>query len=225
MRPTLALLLGLLVRAQALAETRLDQLLSWQKRSYAPAWVSGGFYDPRGVSRYRSSPGLHLGYDIAMPAGAPVLAAWSGQVEALVLWAEGEWGVAVRHPDGTLATYGHVRPSVEVGRRVEPGTCLGWIARDHLDVKMRDATGAPLDYAQIRVSRTQPAPAPPPWLESERQRLNLLEQRLETMEKLLALGLAAPNRVKALRNEVTERRCRVEHAAGPGWSPGSRRSR
>ena len=125
---------------------RLQQLLVQQQVGYAPACITSGFYDTRGVSRYRSQPGLHLGYDIAMPYGAPVRAAWAGVVVALVPWTDSEWGVTVRHVDGSQATYGHVFPLLKVGTPVEVGTVLARIASDHVDVKMRDAQGNPFDF-------------------------------------------------------------------------------
>jgi len=150
-----ALCWWLLLGASALAETRLDQLLSQQRRHYPQAVVTGGFWDSRSVSRYRSQPGLHAGYDIAMPAGWGARAAWPGTVTSIVPWAEGEWGVKVVHWDGTSATYGHLIPSVQVGQKLTPGQVVGSIARDHLDVKMRDAQGQLFDYGSGAV-------APPP---------------------------------------------------------------
>ena len=139
---------GLLLSIAVSAETRLDQLLSQQRQYYPQALVTSGFWDPRSVSRYRSQPGLHSGYDIAMPAGWGARAAWPGTVTSILPWAEGEWGVKVVHADGTSATYGHLVPSVQVGQKVSQGEVVGSIARDHLDVKMRDAQGHLFDYGQ-----------------------------------------------------------------------------
>ena len=132
----------------ALAETRLQQLLQEQRKEYPAAVITSGFFDARGVSRYRSRPGLHAGYDIAMPAGSAARAAWPGRVRALIPWAEGEWGVEVVHADGTTATYGHVVPTVAPGMDLAVGQMVGRIARDHLDVKMRDELGQLFDYAR-----------------------------------------------------------------------------
>lgn len=140
-------LLWLGLATAACAESRLQQLLDEQRKSYAPAVVTSGFHDARGVSRYRSRPGVHSGYDIAMPAGASVRAAWPGQVRAIIPWADGEWGVEVTLSDGTSATYGHVVPGVSVGQQLETGQTVGTVARDHVDVKMRDAQGILFDYA------------------------------------------------------------------------------
>jgi len=222
MRPLLLLLL-LLAAAQALEPEAADpavlrqvmarrlrepsyglqDLLAWQRRSYPPAVVTSGFYDPRGVSRYRSEPGLHLGYDIAMPAGASVLAAWTGRVSAVIPWAPGEWGVAVEHPDGTRATYGHVVPSVAPGQAVEPGTSLGTVAIDHLDVKLRDASDRPVDFgastgpsrerllAEWWLDRLASAEARSRRQEARRA-LAALEVRARHRERADALGLFTP---------------------------------
>lgn len=143
------------------AETLLDQLLAIQRRSYSQAVVTSGFWEPRGVSRYRSQPGVHWGYDIAMPAGANALAAWPGKVRAIIPWAEGEWGVAVEHPDGITATYGHLVPCVRPGDPLVPGQPVGTIAVDHLDVKMRDPLGLPLDFGHRGANSPVALPAPP----------------------------------------------------------------
>lgn len=144
-------------------ESLLDQLVTEQRKVYSKAFVSSGFYDSRGISRYRSQPGLHAGYDIAMPAGSQVRAAWPGTVRAVIPWAPGEWGVEIMHADGTTATYGHVTPLTEVGRSVTVGQVVGLVARDHVDVKMRDGNGTLFDYAAGYFS-TARGKTPPPSL-------------------------------------------------------------
>jgi len=153
----LLLLLWLVLSAAASGETMLQQLLARQRTSYGAAVITSGFWEPRGISRYRSTPGIHFGYDIAMPYGAKVYAAWPGVVEAIVPWADGEWGVRIRHGDGTQATYGHVVPQVRVGDAVYAGTFLATIATDHLDVKMTDSRGLPWDFAAAQGPSGQPA--------------------------------------------------------------------
>ncbi|MFN8611915.1 MAG: M23 family metallopeptidase [Vulcanimicrobiota bacterium] len=184
-----------LLSVQLAAESRLHQLLRQQQQEYAGAVVTSGFYDARGVSRYRANPGLHSGYDIAMPAGSRARAAWPGRVRAIIPWADGEWGVQVVHQDGTTATYGHIVPTVECGRELGAGQVVGLIARDHLDVKMRDVHGRLFDYAdsmavEIGSVRLQPpvvgpsaralewqerwrafSRRPPLWLSAEQRRL------------------------------------------------------
>ncbi len=117
------------------------------QRSLSPgAVLTGGFYDWRTVSRYRSQPGLHLGFDIAMPAGSPVRAGWPGTVVSVAPWAEGEWGLTVRSASGTEVTYGHIRPGLSVGDPVQVGTVVGSVSIDHVDVKMRDPAGNYVDF-------------------------------------------------------------------------------
>lgn len=195
----------------------LGALLSWQRRSYAPAVVTSGFFDSRGVSRYRSRPGLHLGYDIAMPYGAPALAAWPGVVTAVVPWYGAEYGVTVLHADGTTATYGHIVPSVGCGSRVEPGTVVGTIASDHLDVKMRDGNGIPYDFGSgATLALSAPAPAVDPLLEWRAARSRLIEflkaeARRETPQRrfpeLEARGLrvASPAKSAPARTQELEK--------------------
>lgn len=127
--------------AQSHPPVSLDHLLATEQSCWSPAWVTSGFYDWRTVSKYRRRAGLHLGYDIAMPYGAPVAAAWPGEVVAVTPWTSTEWGVTVRSPAGWEVTYGHISPCVKVGTRVRHRTFLGTIASDHVDVKMRDRHG------------------------------------------------------------------------------------
>lgn len=178
-------LLWLALSAAASAETMLQQLLAWQRTSYGAAVVTSGFWEPRGVSRYRSSPGIHFGYDIAMPYGAKVYAAWPGVVEAIVPWADGEWGVRVRHLDGTQATYGHVVPLMRVGEAVQTGTVLATIATDHLDVKMLDRRGLPWDFAGVQ-SSVKPvlAPMPDPEILAVQSQLRRLLHQAPTRSRI-----------------------------------------
>jgi len=67
-------------------------LVALQRTLCPGAVLTGGFYDWRTVSRYRRNAGLHLGYDIAMPAGTPVRAGWPGTVVSVAPWTEGEVG-------------------------------------------------------------------------------------------------------------------------------------
>lgn len=168
----------------------LDALLAQQRRGDPGCYVSSGFYDPRSVSRYRRYPGLHNGYDIAMLAGSPVRAAWPGQVVAVTVWYGDEFGITVRGRDGVEVTYGHLAPAVWPGDRVEPGQVLGQVVVDHVDVKMRDARGAYVDF-RARPYRPQPprvvlAPRPPP---PDPAVVAAQERRA----RLLELGLVAPN--------------------------------
>ena len=170
---------------------RLDDVLQWQRRSYPAATVTSGFWDPRGVSRYRSQPGVHWGYDIAMPYGARVHCAWPGTVEAILPWHGSEVGVRVRHSDGSCATYGHVHALVSVGKRVESGDIIASIASDHLDVKMRDPQGQPFDFGSGRSALLVGAAAPDT---RELVREQLKERRSQLETRLRALKTPAPPR-------------------------------
>lgn len=124
----------------------LADLVRIEQRHFPGAVVTAGFFDWRTTSVYRSHAGLHLGYDIAMPYGCPFAAGWAGTVTAVVPWYGEQHGITVVSPDGTSVTYGHVSPRVQVGQRVLPGDVLGTIALDHVDVKMRDASGNYFDF-------------------------------------------------------------------------------
>ena len=126
----------------------LEALLMTQKSSWPQAWVTSTFYDWRTISKYRSKAGLHLGYDIAMPHGASVLAAWPGRVVQITPWYGPEYGVTVVGDDGVATTYGHIAPLVRVGDRVSVGKTLGTIASDHVDVKMQDASGRYIPFGE-----------------------------------------------------------------------------
>ena len=119
----------------------LGHLVALQRAHYPQAWVTSTFYDYRTVSQYRRNAGLHLGYDIAMPFGTAVSAGWDGIVTDVIPWTDTEWGVTVTDANGVSVTYGHIRPLVSVGQRVSAGGIIARIQYDHVDVKMRDASG------------------------------------------------------------------------------------
>lgn len=110
------------------------------------AVVTGSFYDWRTLSRYRSHAGLHLGYDVAMPAGTAAVAGWPGQIVAVTLWSGNEYGITLMSPSGYEVTYGHLRPSVRVGAVLNVGDTLGTVVIDHVDIKMRSPDGAYFDF-------------------------------------------------------------------------------
>ncbi len=112
------------------------------------ALVTGWFWDWRGISRYRSTPGYHFGYDIAMPAGTQVPAGWSGQVTSIVSWASGEWGISTVTRDGYTITYGHLSPRVSEGSFINAGDIVGTVAIDHVDVKIRDPQAGFVDFGK-----------------------------------------------------------------------------
>lgn len=131
-----------------LEEDPLAHLLALQKRHWPSAWVTSTFYDWRTVSRYRRTAGLHLGYDVALPFGTPVSAGWAGRVTAIVPWTDTEYGVTVTSPQGLSVTYGHITPGVQLGDPISVGSVVGRIASDHVDVKMRDASGRFIPFGE-----------------------------------------------------------------------------
>ena len=124
----------------------LAGLVALQRSVFPEASITSGFYDWRGLSRYRSNPGLHLGYDLAMPAGSPVRVGWPGTVVSVAPWTDGEWGLTVLSPSGVEVTYGHLVPRASVGEVLAAGDVVGTIALDHVDVKMRDRSGNYVDF-------------------------------------------------------------------------------
>jgi hypothetical protein len=198
----------------------LPDLVAMQKRSYSAAVVTSVFSDPRSVSRYRSVPGVHLGYDIAMPYGATVYCAWPGRVEAVIPWHGSEVGVKVRHPDGSCATYGHVHSLVHPGDFLQTGDAIATIASDHLDVKMRDRSDNPFDFGQGATlasvitpdPRTQWLCAALRWQQLEDRALEIEEQlaivkklgnapkpKLEAVDVYLKEGILSEKQAQAVR--------------------------
>ncbi|HLD89056.1 MAG TPA: transglycosylase SLT domain-containing protein [Candidatus Nanoarchaeia archaeon] len=94
--------------------------------------ASGGFNAPRDGR-------LHKGYDIAMPAGSKVYAAYDGTVvETNIAWGGDGFAVWVLDSDGKLAiSYGHLilEPSIKIGKKMRAGDYLGKINKDHVDIK------------------------------------------------------------------------------------------
>ncbi len=137
-------------------EDPLGYLLALQRSQWAPAWISSTFYDLRTVSRYRSRPGLHLGYDIALPYGTPVRTGWGGQVTAVTPWTNGEYGITILDRDGYATTYGHLTPIVRVGQWVTEEDIIGTVATDHVDIKMRDSLGQYIPFGESSTAVAQP---------------------------------------------------------------------
>ena len=185
----------------------LADLVNIQRRLFPAACVSAGFYDFREVSRYRSHAGLHLGYDIAMPAGKPVACGWGGVVTSVVAWSGEEQGITVVSPDGARVTYGHLVSRVKVGQVVKPGEIVGVVVHDHVDVKMRDSAGNYRDFGagqlgagKISLSPLYTAPSwfNPDWIKPE-----------PTRESLLTSWLVALNSRDLAKEELD----RLEHQA------------
>lgn len=170
---TAAVLLGLAAVSAVHALTgRSPDLRTWLalQRSVTPgAVVTSGFFDWRGVSRYRVHPGLHSGYDVAMASGSVVVAGWAGQVVAIVPWTDDQWGITVKDDDGFSTTYGHLRPLVRIGVVLRAGDPVGATVIDHVDIKMRRPDGVYHDFGRAGVAGVPPrvaaltlAERPPP---------------------------------------------------------------
>ena len=185
--------------AAAAGPMTLGQLLATVRTKYPEAVVTGRFSDPRGVSIYRSHPGLHYGYDLAIPAGSVVPAAWEGEVVAITPWYGQEEGISVVS-GSREATYGHLIPLVKVGQRVKIGDPVGIVARDHVDVKMRGPAGEFIDYGAGQAEFSLP-----PLTSAERNRsyLHARYQFLRT-EQLLKAAQAERKRVLKSGDESTE---------------------
>ena len=173
--------------------TTLEQLVDLQRIAFPDAWVSSTFYEPRSVSVYRRHAGLHLGYDIAMPAGAAVRVGWPGRVVSIAPWYTNQWGVTVASSNGTEVTYGHIVPSVRVGDVLDTGSVVGTVSLDHVDVKMRDSNGNYVPFGETgshAPAGAQFIPALP----------------VNSRESLMVGWLVAQNAVDTLEMELEMRR-------------------
>jgi hypothetical protein len=126
----------------------LGHLVALQRQHWSQAWVTSTFYDYRSVSIYRRNPGLHLGYDIALPYGCAVSAGWDGVVTDIIPWTDTQYGVTITDSRGVSVTYGHVSPLVSIGQQVRAGSVIARIASDHVDVKMRDGFGQYVPFGE-----------------------------------------------------------------------------
>lgn len=203
--------LSLLLLLSGAARADLGALLAQQKRGDAGAYVSSGFHDWRGVSRYRRVPGQHFGYDIAMLAGSEVRTPWPGEVVAITPWHGVEVGVTLRLPDGKEATFGHLRSRVEVGQRLVPGQVVGTVVVDHVDVKVW-AAGAYFDFgvSALRypgfelpgqgLARTAPLDLRP--LQEAFEEYRQVARRLAEGTAQVRLGLKAPRQLEGDRQRL-----------------------
>jgi murein DD-endopeptidase MepM/ murein hydrolase activator NlpD len=96
----------------------------------------------------------HNGIDFGVPEGTPVRAAAAGQVERASTDASG-YGlhVRVRHSDGSLTLYAHLRRmACKAGQRVQAGQVIaesgntGNSTGPHLHFEYRPASGGPAGY-------------------------------------------------------------------------------
>ncbi|MDQ7824616.1 MAG: peptidoglycan DD-metalloendopeptidase family protein [Candidatus Eremiobacteraeota bacterium] len=130
------------------APTDLEDYLRLMQKVDPYAVISGWFWDWRSISLYRQNPGYHLGYDIALPAGTPVPAGWGGKVTGIASWTSSEWGISVVTSQGYTVTYGHLSPRVSAGDLVGPGTIVGTVVIDHVDIKIKDLAGNFIDFGK-----------------------------------------------------------------------------
>lgn len=128
--------------------TNLVEYLGILDRVTPGGLITGRFNDWRSPSMYRAVGGRHNGYDVALPRGSRIVVGWPGRVSAITNWYGSEYGITVVSPEGFHTIYGHLAPSVRIGQWLEPGDAVGTIVRDHVDIKMKDAGGHSIDFAQ-----------------------------------------------------------------------------
>ena len=181
------------------AISTLSQLVDLQRISYPQACVTSTFYDYRTVSIYRSHAGLHLGYDIAMPAGAEVRVGWPGVVVSIAPWYTNQWGVTISSSNRTEVTYGHIVPTVRLGDTLGVGDVVGKVSLDHVDVKMRDANGNYIPFGE--------SGAP-----SSTTNYALLAVPSNSRESLMVGWLVAQNAVDTMETELQMRKKELKSA-------------
>jgi len=131
-----------------------------------PHSVSGTQYDPtRGVGRVTDGSAAHRrrsgrqAVDYAAPAGTPIYPPVAGVVASAPRQQQGNNGymVRIRHPNGHVTTYLHLRgPSpLREGQEVTTGTVIGTVGStgrstgNHVDFSVRDAQGRALNPEQV----------------------------------------------------------------------------
>lgn len=113
--------------------------------------VSSGFTDTRDGGRR-----MHAAEDLPAAAGTPVYPPMSGKVEKVWFDKEGGNSVLIRHGDGRVTGYAHLRNiNVEAGQEVDASTTIGGVGNtgsgshgNHLHFTVRDASGARVDPAK-----------------------------------------------------------------------------
>lgn len=121
--------------------------------------VSGGQY---GASR--AGGRMHAGEDIPAPAGTPVLPPMSGKVEKVWYDKAGGNSILVRHPDGRVTGYAHLRNvNVSAGDTVDASTVLGGVGNtgsasrgNHLHYTVRNGSGNKVDPTKQNWQETLP---------------------------------------------------------------------
>jgi murein DD-endopeptidase MepM/ murein hydrolase activator NlpD len=111
------------------------------KLNYSDTVITGRFHDWRDVSKYRSVAGYHNGYDYAAPEGTAITAGWEGTVSDIAYWGYGEYAVQITgyvNCNKQMVQYGHLNNiKVNKGEKIKTGQIIGYIAVDHLDLKMK----------------------------------------------------------------------------------------
>ena len=119
--------------------------------------------DPYGSGLFgakRSGGRRHLGVDLVAPVGTRVVAARSGR--AFIGRKRNGMGryVEVRHPDGWLSRYGHLKTiAIRDGQRIRRGAFVGTVGKSgnarrrliqpHLHFEVWDARGNPVDPLEL----------------------------------------------------------------------------
>lgn len=121
--------------------------------------TSSSFTDARDGGRRQ-----HNAEDLAAPVGTPVYAPMSGKVEKVWYDQAGGNSVLVRHPDGRVTGYAHLRNvNVSAGDNVDANTVLGGVGNtgsasrgNHLHFTVRNAAGNKVDPAKQNWRETLP---------------------------------------------------------------------
>ena len=119
---------------------------------YKDTVITGEFNDWRQISKYRSIPGYHYGYDFAAPQGTEVPAGWAGTVTYISDWGYGEYGVEITGETSSgekqVTTYGHLNNIyVSLNKKISTGEIIGKIAVNHVDIKMK-VNGSYYDFGK-----------------------------------------------------------------------------
>jgi murein DD-endopeptidase MepM/ murein hydrolase activator NlpD len=133
-----------------------DYVKMCQQYSDKGAVITSVYYDTR-----QRTHGIdyHYGYDIALPEGAKAIAGWSGVVDSIIPWDyygyNTDSAVRVKFSNGSVIDYGHIIPSsnIKIGSVITPGTVVGTVFKDHVDMKMRDSSGNFVDWGKINFSK------------------------------------------------------------------------
>ena len=143
------------------------RLFQWREPTFlVPLRVRGNIQireDPYGSGSFgapRNGGRRHRGVDLVAPVGTPVLAAKSGR--AMIGRIRNGMGryVEVRHPDGWVSRYGHLRRiAIRDRQRVHRGDILGTVGKSgnarrriiqsHLHFEVINARGTPVNPLEV----------------------------------------------------------------------------